>query len=108
MKVYIYTLPNCKACAKRVDYHEAVATTLHNNGSECILVEIGEIDGKTYLPYNNHDSLCRKAEDPGVYSTPTYIIEVGDSVAKVADPSMYPDSNAYINHLNDVASKISS
>lgn len=108
MKVYIYTLPNCKACTNRTSYHESIAQHLAQDGIECILVEFGQIDGKTYLPYEEHDSLCRKPSNPSVYSTPVYIADTGNSAAKLADPSKYGDSHGYVGYIKDVVTKISS
>lgn len=106
MKLYIYMMPNCKTCQSRSDYHELLSRTLLDMGIESVAVEVGEIDGKMYLPFEQHDSLCRKKDNPMAYSTPSYIIDVDDAAAKLADPSMYSDSNAYAQYILDTVKQM--
>ncbi len=107
MKVCIYTIPGCKACVTREGYHEDLAQALAEDGIVCELVEIGEIDGKTYVPVSEHDSVCRRG-DTTSYATPTYLVDTGVAVAKLADPSKYGDSDKYKEYIKEVIMKINS
>lgn len=106
MKLIIYTLPNCKVCEYRVPMHNAICDALKELGIDTLCIQFGTIDGATYLPLEEHDSLCRKPEDPMKYTAPVYIYEDDNNRAKLADPKVFETPENYVEHIKQVVSNL--
>lgn len=67
----------------------------------------GEIDGKRYEPYDEHDSLCRKPGNPMAYTAPVYILEEENEITvKLADMSQYRTVDKYVEYINSILEQI--
>lgn len=101
-KLYIYTLNGCKVCTDRQSKHNQLSSILTNNGVETIGIKYGLIDGVRYEPYEDHDQLCRKIDDPTKYVAPVYILSINDILIKLEDPGSYRSMSQYGNYVTDM------
>lgn len=111
MKLIIYTLHGCKTCKVRQQFHNEIADNLQENGIDTMGIMYGMINNERYEPLSEHDSLCRKPDNPMAYFAPVYILETDKATVKLEDPSKFKDSGDYSNYIlnmcDDIESKTS-
>ena len=106
MQLIIYTLSNCKVCKDRQNYHNEVCESLQEMGINTQGIMFGHVNGKTYLPMEAHDKVCRKANDSSKYAAPVYILEDDQNMVKLADFSAYKTPENYVEYIRHVISNM--
>lgn len=77
---------------------------MESMGIEQLGILIGRVNGQSYVPLPDHDSLCRKAGDATKYIAPIYILETDDTVVKLDDLGGYKSLQDYVSYIESVIS----
>lgn len=110
-------MDGCVKCKERQEFHNALHAGLKQAGVDVKGIRFGNIkdqNGVTtrYEPLPEHDSYCRKKDNPEYYRAPAYLLEVDSgpqpAIMILAEPSApnLDSSSKYVEYILSSIKKI--
>ncbi len=106
MRLVIYTLQGCKVCSGRQELHNQLAELMNSLDIEQVGILIGQVNGRSYVPLADHDTLCRKPGDATKYIAPIYILETDDTVIKLDDMGSHKSLQDYVTYIQNTLANV--